>query len=173
MKELIQEFKDLEPIHYFYAGVAIALAFIIWFGFDHKILKVVSCQAKHTVYMSAEFSEVETGIDFEGKFYSETNYWSETASPTYYVTMMNENIIAQNIGEFYNQAVAKPMENFEYNKGYQGSNNFDNYELKRTSIIHENYDNGDHVSIKPVEYGKCIDGIGRFTPVKYWYAISY
>lgn len=173
-------FNKIKELYYWnsdefhYAGAIIVIAFIIWFGYGSTHLKVDSCYTYSTVHMSAEFSETTTGIDYDGKIYIETDYWSEEASIVYFIEMENEKIIASNTDNiFYNGSVALPTNSFPYDESYKNRNNFYKFEIKMNSLIKQYFTNDDKVTIEMSEYKNCLDNVGKVISVNTWYTITY
>ncbi len=153
-------------------GVIVLLFFIVY-GFNTKTLETSFCSSESTIFMQANFSEINSGYDFEGNYYSETDYWDERVSEKYYVRMHNLEVNDANIEYTLNGDIAYPSTNFHYSKAAQKHSDFDNFSLKKSSTILQHFTNGEYVSINNNSYSQCYLSINEPTKVKYWYSIAY
>lgn len=69
---------------YIIAGITLFIAFI-WWGYSETENNIENVCSKYTTYVMANYSETEIGVDFEGHVYTDTDYWREEVSETWYV----------------------------------------------------------------------------------------
>jgi len=154
------------------AGVTV-LAIFIGVGFNSKIHETAQCSALSTIKMIANYSETTTAIDMEGNPYIDTDYWTEDASNTYYVEMLNLDVIKSNIAHTMSGNIAVPIGEFQYDETMKRDRHFDSFSVNRNSEIHQSFADGEYVSIKPSQYEECFLNIGSMVEVKYWYQFAY
>ena len=138
------------------------LCFFTWLGFGVDSYQIDICKSTVTKYVTAEFSELETGIDFEGNFYSEINNWSERTSDVYTETVINETPIWPLMPE--------------HDKSFSYESNFDNFRFHTyTKLTIEAFNNIERTvfsdDITKVE--GCLNKLDQYVEVKTWWSITY
>ena len=169
MIKIIQKIYNHE-----YAGIAaIAIGaattgLFIYFGFDYKLDRILSCHASVTKYVTAEYSE--TTLGFEGQL--ETDYWSDPASEVYRVSFSNggapttsHDMELTGTGNLYYPPMPAPYKDYS-RVGFDGFQ-----QHTKTSL--EVYIQGSSFSEPLSKYPECVDKIDRFARIDTWYGFSY
>ncbi len=73
---------------YITAGITLFIVFV-WWGYSKTENTIESVCGNYTTYVLAKYSETETGIDFDGNLYTDTDYWSEEVTDTWQVESIN------------------------------------------------------------------------------------
>jgi len=153
-------------------GSALGLAGFIT---EDKEYRVVSCTAEYSKYWVAEYSE--SGIDFEGNFYSD--YWEEVASdPNTLVTVNGSLYLPKNPtfgyykGKYGYFIPNNPPSRYNYN--FNTGSEFDGFKIKTDSSF-KAYAIGEEdsreISFSYSKYPKCLDAVDTVVSVGTWYGI--
>lgn len=82
---------------YIISIIVLGIGFFVYFGWEDKeIYLTEDIAAEYTAWQTAEFSETESGIDYDGEYYSETNHWSEPASEVYFCKTIDRELVDSN-----------------------------------------------------------------------------
>jgi len=156
-----------------FVSIAAITALLIYLGFNTQMYKTELCTSTQTVKMVAEFSDTTMVVDYDGNAYPKTDYWSEDASMTYYVEMVNHTIVGTNAVYHTVSGIAYPLDTFDYSKSAKQDLGFDRFKLKKSSTIHQHISGNDYVSISRSQYMSCIENIGKWVKVRKWYMFAY
>lgn len=138
------------------------LGVLVWLGFGTEPYRVDVCRSTVSKYVTAEFSELVTGIDFEGKIYTELDTWSDAASNVFTETVVNE-------APFY-----PPMP--EHDTTIKSEPNFDNFRFHtETKFTVEAYNDNDRTSFDDdiTKAPSCISKLGKNVMVNTWWTLTY
>jgi len=159
-------------------GLGVLAVIVIGYGFGKKITFVEGCQAVVTKYQTAEYSEYscETALDMDGNVYTDcdTDYWSEPASETYYVSTNNghlDNVYgcdAELTANKYYTTCMPPVSIDHSRESY-----FDNYKTHVKHDFKTVFDDGDYSKERSDKYPGCLNKIDEPVIVKYWYSVNY
>lgn len=140
--------------------VTIVTIFVL-LGFKTSTNKILYCSSNATIAMYAKFSNT----DYEGNH----DFWSDKVSDTYFVNMLDADILDQNIKAIRNNNIYVPDSNFDYDRSVRKDSDFDKFTIRRNIEIRAMFKNGKSVNIKNSEYPKCLSSINQLVLVKYWY----
>lgn len=142
--------------------LSVLLGVLVWFGFDVEEYQVDVCRSTVSKYVTAEFSEIVSGIDFEGNFYTEIDSWSDQASDVFTETVVNEII------------VYPPMP--DHDKTLSREVNFDNFRFhtdKKFTVEAFNVESRTSFDDDISKAGACIKNLDTYVDVKTWWTITY
>lgn len=134
----------------------------IYAGFDTREYQVDVCRSTVSKYVTAEFSEVITGIDMEGDIYTEVDYWSDQASEVHTETVSNER-------PFYPDMP-------EHDVSIKNESNFDSFKFHvDTKLTVEAFNDDERTSFNEeiTKSEGCLNMIGNNVAVKRWWSITY
>ena len=159
-----------------YLALALLLIAIVITGFisSPEELTVSRIATIHEQYQQANFSELVTGIDWEGEFYSEIDTWSEQVSETFY-----KETVFDNNGFLVTEQYGTSLNNLETITPevtiVHDSKNFDNYStvsfLKIKVWFDTKENREDFVTKSKEKYEKACSMIGKPVKIKRWYFI--
>ncbi len=155
----------------------ILFVFLFWLGFGETQATITQCKSTVTRYVTAEFSELISGIDFEGNFYTEIDDWSEDASLKFTVKSIDGDFDSGNYDFDITESngyFLPPMP--KHDKSMQSEPNFDMFRFHNdTNLNVSTYsENGWDSFNEPVRYSSsCISKLQTEITVKEWYFISY
>lgn len=155
MKNFIKENKLI------LIGLCVA-TIIVCAGFNTKMYKVAACTSTVTKYVTAEYSEMTSGIDMDGDLYTETDYWSEPASEVYSIKKYNE------LPEY------PPMP--EHNTSMKRDFHFDNFQFHTDTKVEVAASSPGDTTMFTVGISKaahCISKLESDVEVDTWYTITY
>lgn len=135
---------------------------MVYVGYGEENYTVDVCRSTVSKYVTADFSEIVTGIDFEGNLYTELDSWSEPASEVYTETVVND------------IPVFPPMP--EHDISINKESNFDRFRFHtNTKLTIEAYNSEDRKSFTEdiIKAPNCINMIDRTVSVKTWWTITY
>ena len=158
-------------------AIVISFAFLFWFGFGETQATITQCKSTVTKYVTAEFSELVTGIDLEGNVYTEIDTWSDNASLKFIVESIDgyfessnyEFKITENNGYF-----SPPMPT--HDNTMKNMSNFDRFSYHNDSNLNVSTysEDGRDSFNEPVRYSSsCTSKLQTEITVKEWYFISY
>jgi hypothetical protein len=73
------------------------LNIVFWNGFETKRFSEYQLRQIGEAFQTAEYSETSCGLDFDGEFSCDTEYWSEPSSEVWVFTSDNGQLINSNI----------------------------------------------------------------------------
>lgn len=178
MNRLINVINVIKEYKVFFISTVIA-AISIHYGFDSKESIVTSCESTYSKYVIANYSEMETGIDFNGDMYTELNSWSEPASDIFKVTTKDGELDSQSDdfevvskGSFYIPSSMPP-----HDKSMSRERSFDNFSYRSDSnlkVYFYSEDGGYDQFNEPVNSTSlCVAKLKESVIVKTWYSVSY
>jgi hypothetical protein len=135
---------------------------LIWLGFGTAKYEIDICESIVSKYVTADFSELETGIDTEGNFYSEWVYWTEDASEVYTEAVVNE------------LPVYPPMP--PHNKDMKRWSDFDRFNFNTSTKLKVggfNYESRTEFTESISSVQSCLEKLGTYVDVNTWYTITY
>jgi len=154
-------------------GISLGVLFlaIIMFGFNKHQTTIDSYSTEFSTYVLAKYSQTESGIDFDGSYYSETNYWDEQVSVEWSISTVKGDVIEYNCPfDLIDGYTCKTPEiTIEHPKG----SDFDNYQEVRSIKYYVDYGDGDFSTVDKEEYNVAILKIGKYVTVKTWYGNAY
>lgn len=154
-------------------GISIvALSFaIIMFGFNTHQTTIDSYSTEFSTYVLAKYSETESGIDYDGSYYSETNYWDEQVSVEWSISTVKGFVVEHNcpIDLINGYTCPTPEITIQHPKG----SDFDNYKEVRSINYYVDYGDGDFSTADKEEYNTAILKLGKNVTVKTWYGSAY
>lgn len=143
-------------------GSILSIGVFVFVGFDVKQYKIDSCESTISKYVTAEYSETSLEIDYEGKTYMDTDYWSEQASAVNGVSFINEVPVYPEM----------PAHDLSMSKG----RNFDRFKYHTDTNLTISASNLlDNVTFKePIgQAAQCIKSLNEFADIKTWWTIAY
>lgn len=159
------------------AAISVSTVFLGWFGFGESNASVTKCESTVTKYVTAEFSELVTGVDMNGDIYTEIDSWSDQASLKFKAVSIDGNLHSTNYDFNVTELdgyFAPPMP--EHDKSIKAESHFDNFRFRSDSnlrIYTYNEDGYDSFS-EPIGFtSECTDKLRTDIIVKEWYSISY
>lgn len=145
----------------------------IFCGYGTEINKVSDCVTTVKKYVTAEYSDIDCGIDFEGNSYCDTDHWSEPASDTFEIVTVN-GIISYKKGVFeegFNNGYYFPPMPL-HDKSMKSQSDFDSFADHIDSKLEVQTEKNRFT--EPVHKTEsCLKKIGGRIFVKTWYGISY
>lgn len=152
-------------------GIGVLFLAIIMFGFSTHETVIESYSTEFNTYVLAKYSETESGIDFDGSYYSETNYWSEQVSDDWYVSTVKGYVTKHNcpVDLIDGYTCKTPEITIEHPKGSA----FNNYQEVRSVKYYVDYGDGDFSKVDKEGYKVAILKIGKNVTVKTWYGNAY
>jgi len=144
------------------ASSVVGFAAFVGLGFNTTSYQIDTCTSKVSKYVTAEYSELETGIDMNGDFYSETNYWSEPASEVFIEVVTNST------------PVYPPMP--AHDTSMRRESDFDNFKFHTdASLTVSGFDEeGRTVFTENISKAtSCLNKLDAVVEVKTWYTITY
>jgi len=163
MKEKIKYFvKSVTLKQWTWTFVIIGSSMTTYLGFDSKIYKLESCESVVSKYVTAHFSETTSGVDYEGEFYSETDYWDEPASEVLTVSRHNS------LPEYPPMPV--------HDKSMSNDHHFDRFSFHTNAKLNVLARSGRDTTYFTEGINKaqsCLDKLKGFIVVKEWWGISF
>lgn len=157
--------------------ILVGLILLFCFGFKSKEATITECKSTVTKYVTAEFSELVTGIDFEGNFYTATDSWSDDASLKFTSVTIDGDLNSSNYNFNNTQSngyYLPPMPKHDGNMSK--TPNFDRFRYHNDSNLKVSiYSDGERDYFNdPIGFTeKCINKLQTAITVKNWYFISY
>lgn len=144
---------------------------IIMCGFNTHQTTIDSYSTEFSTYVLAKYSEIESGIDFSGNFYTETNYWDEEVSVVWFISTVKGDLIEYNcpIHLIDGYTCDTPKITIEHTKG----TDFDRYQEIRSVKYYVDYGDGDFSTVDNEEYNAALLKLGKNVIVKTWYGNAY
>lgn len=160
------------------AGVGIALIFAFTAGgFGERSEIVEQCESSVSKSVRANYSELETGIDFDGEVYTSWNTWSEPASDVFTVKTLDGKVHSTSHRfELHDRGgyFAPPMP--EHDTRMKGGRHFSRFSKGTSSNLKvRTFDGEKQRSFDTDVKGsnRCVEFIGRPITVSTWWGISY
>lgn len=152
---------------------SIVLFIVTFCGYGTEISKITDCVTTVKKYVTAEYSDIECGIDFEGNSYCDTDYWSESASDVFEIVTVNGNM-------GYKAGYFKPLFSSGYysppmpspDKSMSTGSDFNNF-LDHSDSKLEVQTNKTRFTEPAYKTESCLNKLGGRIFVKTWYGISY
>lgn len=143
----------------------------IYKGFNEKVVYEYNVKKEGNSYIKAEYSEQDCGIDFDGEYSCDTDYWSEVVSEEWQFIavdgkLQGSNIPQSNLDTRFN-IIGYPQITVAHPK-----RSFDRYS-KRKYYNYGMYVLNKWRSIDEEEYNTLLANLGEEKPVKvkFWYGM--
>lgn len=145
-----------------YIGLGVGVLSFIGLGFDSRTYIVEACTSTVSKYVTAEYSETSSGIDMNGEFYSETDYWSEPASEVNTIVRVN--------------TMPSYPDMPPHDTSLSRDSDFDSFKYHTDTKLNVYVEfMGEHTYFnEPINKARtCIESLGSAVGVKEWWGISY
>jgi len=161
-----------------YIAIASGLLFtvVVFAGLSEKMYKVAECRATVNRYVTAEYSETSTSIDFEGNLSVDTDYWSEPASNTHRITTVNGELASSDFegSSVSYQAFYPPMPQWDNSmRRHADFDNFKKHTDTNLTVFIKLNEESDYFSNPISDNPKCIGKLNNTIIVDTWYGITY
>jgi hypothetical protein len=154
------------------AGVILAITlFLIWFGFDSHTSSIESYSTEFHTYVIANYSEIETGVDYNGEVYTETDSWREVVSEHWSVKTFLDSIVEYNCPKemIKGHTCETPEISLPHDKG----SDFDSYREIRDLTYYVDYGDGDYSIVDLEKYNRAKEKLYQKVIVNTWYGNAY
>lgn len=177
--KVIYEKYNTKPVRITLVVILIFILTVV--GFGTTVEKVTSCRVDYSSWVTAEYSELVTELNFEGDLETSIDRWSESASDKYSVTTLNNNVEYKSgyfkpiltSGGYY----ISPMPERDYSM--KNDRHFDNFREHRSSVLtvyteslgkekesNDFREPADHNTL-------CMNKLKKVITVNTWYGITY
>ncbi len=156
-------------------GIAVTagIGFIVN-GFNLDAVRTVSCISDSVIYMQANYSQTESGVDYEGYAWTETSVWNEDASKEYFVSMAGYEITDSNIQYVVDRnRIARPISDIPYSQGMADTAYFTGFSKVQKTLNLQSFNDGRTLSIANTDYARCNIMVDTFSRVRTWYGMIY
>ena len=143
-------------------GCTFGLGVFIWAGFNTSQYRIDICRSEVSKYVTAEYSEMISGVDMNGNFYSEMDTWSERASETYKNVAVNEMVDYPPMPEHDISLKKEPhFDGFRFHTN--GKLTVEAFSYTDRTIFTEDISKST----------KCLSKLDQYVDIKTWWSVSY
>jgi len=142
-------------------AAALAVFTLFYTGCEKRDTIIVSGSSEFTSQWVANYSETISGVDWEGDFYTETDYWTEEASSIYFVLNIDGIVSDTNSPDVNKGSKVFKCKSPDKWKINTNDYNFDNFSLNESIGCRAMIDTGEEMRITFYEYKKYLAGTSK------------